>query len=118
MGADGFHEWFRSEGMMVDFSELVAPGAEPKDFEEYLDRYAARVGDLVNAYIPHGTHPDMDKYLYAPLLEFSRNGGKRCYHHCCLVFHCWSPDYHYKPFRNRPGYGSGRIVVDKLKSTI
>ena len=76
--------------MVVDFSELVAPGAQPKDFEEYLDRYAARVGDLVNAYIPHGTHPDMDKYLYTPLLEFSRNGGKRhrpliCFAACLAV---------------------------------
>ena len=62
---------------MVDFSELIEMGSEPENFEEYLDRYATRVGELVNAYIPKGSHPDMDKYLYTPMLEFSRNGGKR-----------------------------------------
>ena len=62
--------------MMVDFSELIEMGSEPENFEEYLDRYATRVGELVNAYIPKGSHPDMDKYLYTPMLEFSRNGGK------------------------------------------
>ena len=71
--------------MPIDFSELLAAGGEPRDFEEYLDRYAARVGDIVNAYIPKGTHPDMDKYLYAPLLEFSRNGGKRHRPLICFV---------------------------------
>lgn len=76
--------------MTIDFSELVNPGNEPKSFEEYLDRYAARVGDLVNGFIPKGSHPDMDKYLYAPLLEFSRNGGKRhrpliCFAACLAV---------------------------------
>lgn len=35
------------------------------------------MGDLVNSYIPRGTHPDMDKYLYDPLLSYSQNGGKR-----------------------------------------
>lgn len=49
----------------------------PQSFEEYLSAYADRVGDLVNNYIPHGTHPDMDRYLYDPLWEYSKNGGKR-----------------------------------------
>lgn len=49
----------------------------PASFEEYLDLYADRVGDLVNQYIPHGSHPDMNRYLYDPLLTYSRNGGKR-----------------------------------------
>ena len=49
----------------------------PKSFEDYLDLYADRVGDLVNSYIPEGTHPDMDRYLYDPLREYSENGGKR-----------------------------------------
>ena len=71
--------------MVPDFSELVAAGEELKSFEEYLDRYAARMGDLVNAYIPKGTHPDMDKYLYEPMLEFSRNGGKRHRPFICFV---------------------------------
>ena len=75
---------------MIDFSEIVTMGERPVDFEDYLDRYASRVGDVVNAYIPKGSHPDMDKYLYAPLLEFSRNGGKRhrpliCFMACMAV---------------------------------
>lgn len=49
----------------------------PVTFEEYLDEYASQVGDLVNTYIPRGTHPDMDRYLYAPLRSYSQNGGKR-----------------------------------------
>ena len=76
--------------MPIDLNELLSVGDKPQDFEEYLDRYAARVGDVVNGYIPKGTHPDMDKYLYAPLLEFSRNGGKRhrpliCFIACLAV---------------------------------
>lgn len=62
----------------------------PKTFEEYLDSYANTVGDLVNAYIPRGTHPDMDKYLYDPLFVYSQNGGKRhrpliCFAACLSV---------------------------------
>ena len=76
--------------MNIDFSELLVVGEQPVDFEDYLDRYANRVGDLVNAYIPKGSHPDMDKYLYTPMLEFSRNGGKRhrpliCFAACLAV---------------------------------
>ena len=71
--------------MPIDFNELLVTGEQPKDFEDYLDRYAPRVGDLVNAYIPKGTHPDMDKYLYTPLQKFSRNGGKRHRPLICFV---------------------------------
>lgn len=49
----------------------------PVTFEEYLERLAPLVGDLVNSYIPHSAHPDIDRYLYEPLLRFSQNGGKR-----------------------------------------
>lgn len=49
----------------------------PTTFEEYLACYADRVGDLVNEFIPHGSHPDMDRYLYTPWREYSQNGGKR-----------------------------------------
>ena len=31
----------------------------------------------MNEYIPRGSHPDMDRYLYDPLLDYSKNGGKR-----------------------------------------
>ena len=76
--------------MNIDFTELLSLDDQPADFEDYLDRYAQRVGDLVNAYIPKGTHPDMNKYLYTPWLEFSRNGGKRhrpliCFAACLAV---------------------------------
>ena len=76
---------------MIDFNELLITGSEDiQSFEDYLNRYADRVGDAINVYIPKGTHPDMDRYLYAPLLRFSRNGGKRhrpliCFAACMAV---------------------------------
>lgn len=62
----------------------------PTTFEEYLDSYANGVGDIINAYIPDGTHPDMDVYLYGPLKRYSENGGKRhrpliCFAACLAV---------------------------------
>ncbi|HAM16711.1 MAG TPA: polyprenyl synthetase [Eggerthellaceae bacterium] len=75
---------------MIDFEELLKPENRPTTFEEYLDRCAADVGSAVNAFIPKGSHPDMDRYLYTPMLEFSRNGGKRhrpliCFAACMAV---------------------------------
>ena len=76
---------------METISEILrSADAPPASFEEYLDRYADKVGDLVNEYIPRGTHPDMDRYLYDPLLSYSRNGGKRhrpliCFAACMAV---------------------------------
>lgn len=63
---------------------------QPTTFEEYLDCYANRVGGLINSYIPTGTHPDMDRYLYGPLRTYSDNGGKRhrpliCFAACLAV---------------------------------
>ena len=49
----------------------------PTSFEEYLEKYAQAVGEEVNTFIPRGTHEDMDRYLYDPLMEYSKNGGKR-----------------------------------------
>ena len=61
-----------------NINEIIAAVNEPpQTFEEYLNCYADQVGNLVNAYIPQGTHPDMDKYLYEPLRAYSQNGGKR-----------------------------------------
>lgn len=76
--------------MTFDFSELLLSGEKPQDFEKYLDRYAAGVGELVNDFIPHGSHPDMEAYLYEPLRAFSDNGGKRhrpliCFAACMAV---------------------------------
>ena len=63
---------------MNNINDIISAVEEPpKTFEEYLTCYADQVGDLVNSYIPHGTHPDMDRYLYEPLVAYSKNGGKR-----------------------------------------
>lgn len=69
---------------------MVGVKNPPQSFEEYLALYAEQVGDLVNSYIPQGTHPDMDRYLYDPLMAYSQNGGKRhrpliCYAACSAV---------------------------------
>ncbi len=63
---------------MDTINEIIA-GVEkpPTSFEEYLTCYANEVGALVNEYIPRGTHPDMNRYLYEPLFSYSQNGGKR-----------------------------------------
>ncbi len=57
------------------FVQGTSTGAE--SFEEYLERYASLVGEIVNEYLPRGSHPDMDRYLYDPLCTYSQNGGKR-----------------------------------------
>ncbi len=69
---------------------LESVDRQPTTFEEYLDCYANRVGSLINSYIPAGTHPDMDRYLYGPLRAYSDNGGKRhrpliCFAACLAV---------------------------------
>ena len=76
---------------MKNINEIIADVAEPpKTFEGYLMAYADQVGDLVNTYLPAGTHPDMDRYLYTPLKRYSENGGKRhrpliCFASCLAV---------------------------------
>ncbi|MBR0404073.1 MAG: polyprenyl synthetase family protein [Eggerthellaceae bacterium] len=62
---------------MVDFNELLIASDDIDSFEDYLERCADRVGDAVNSFIPRGSHPDMDRYLYTPLVHYSKNGGKR-----------------------------------------
>ena len=69
---------------------LTAAANPPASFEEYLIQNAKVVGDLVNSYIPSGDHPDMDTYLYGPLMKYSENGGKRhrpliCFAACVAV---------------------------------
>ncbi|WP_251177849.1 polyprenyl synthetase family protein [Adlercreutzia agrestimuris] len=49
----------------------------PESFASYLAYFADPVGDLVNTFIPQGSHPDMDRYLYDPLRSYSENAGKR-----------------------------------------
>ena len=76
---------------MNNINDIIAAVEKPPStFEEYLSLYAAQVGDLINEYIPVGTHPDMDRYLYEPLLAYSQNGGKRhrpliCFAACLAV---------------------------------
>ncbi len=63
---------------MKNINDIIADVTEPPEsFEKYLAAYANQVGDLVNEYLPTGTHPDMDRYLYDPLKKYSENGGKR-----------------------------------------
>ncbi len=76
---------------MNTIDEILA-GVEktPETFEEYLNCYADKVGELINSYIPRGAHPDMDRYLYDPLFAYSQNGGKRhrpliCFAACLAV---------------------------------
>lgn len=67
-----------TERRILNINEILASAqSTPHTFEEYLDCYADQVGVLVNEYIPSGSHPDMDRYLYAPLTAYSHNGGKR-----------------------------------------
>ena len=69
-----------SEETLENIREKLFENAATREsltFEEYLDEFAPSVGDLVNLYIPRGSHPDMNRYLYDPILEYSRNGGKR-----------------------------------------
>ena len=65
-------------------------------------RYADKVGDIINTFIPAGSHPDMDKYLYAPLMKYSQNGGKR---HRPLI--CVAAQIR---FEQRRRYGLGRCI--------
>ena len=50
---------------------------QPRNFEDYLNRFAAPVGELVGEYIAHASHPDLERYLYAPMRAFNENAGKR-----------------------------------------
>ena len=75
---------------MTDLRSILFNGKKPESFGEYLELYAPQVGELVNSFIPKGTHPDMDKYLYGPLLAYSQNSGKRhrpliCFAACVAV---------------------------------
>lgn len=46
-------------------------------FEKYLDEKVDDFNTYLKSFFSAGTHPDMDRYLYGPLSEFSENGGKR-----------------------------------------
>ena len=62
---------------MEQILKIMAGARIPETFEEYLDEHVQLASQLVSKFIPSGTHPDMDRYLYDPLKAFSENGGKR-----------------------------------------
>ena len=46
-------------------------------FEKYLNDKTAELDEYLASFFADGSHPDMTRYLYAPLSAFSENGGKR-----------------------------------------
>jgi geranylgeranyl diphosphate synthase, type I len=54
-------------------------------FELYLKRNSKRIDDYLAAFFADGTHPDMNRYLYAPLAQYSANAGKRHRPLICLL---------------------------------
>ena len=47
------------------------------DFEEFLTENADSLNEYILKAFNNGEHPDMDRYLYNLLTEYSANGGKR-----------------------------------------
>ncbi len=74
--ASAIRKWGSGQ-YMIDIDETLSSRGLPDSFEDYLGRYADVAGEAINAYIPQASHPDMDAFLYGPLTEYSRNGGKR-----------------------------------------
>jgi geranylgeranyl diphosphate synthase type I len=46
-------------------------------FELYLSRNAKRFDEYLATFFADGSHPDMTRYLYAPLARYTSNAGKR-----------------------------------------
>jgi geranylgeranyl diphosphate synthase type I len=46
-------------------------------FESYLNSNSKRMNKLVNDFFKPGSSPDLARYLYGPLADYSANGGKR-----------------------------------------
>lgn len=69
------------KNMFSDFEAYCASASSESStkslFETYLNMFADKAGEVINTFIPRGSHPDMDKYLYAPLMKYSSNAGKR-----------------------------------------
>lgn len=71
---------------MLSIAEMVRlHGDRLHNFSDYLDLGADHVGFVVNRYIPHSVHADINRYLYDPLMRFSENGGKRHRPLICLA---------------------------------
>lgn len=54
-------------------------------FELYLKRNSKKMDDYLATFFVDGTHPDMKRYLYGPLADFSANAGKRHRPLICLL---------------------------------
>ncbi len=54
-------------------------------FELYLKRNSKKFDSYLETFFSDGSHPDMQRYLYGPLAEFSRNAGKRHRPLICLL---------------------------------
>jgi geranylgeranyl diphosphate synthase type I len=54
-------------------------------FELYLNLNAKKFDDYLLNFFSNGSHPDMSRYLYAPLRQFSDNAGKRHRPLICLL---------------------------------
>jgi len=55
------------------------------DFENYLIDGARAFDNYLSTFFGDGTHPDMARYLYGPLRNFSENSGKRHRPLICLL---------------------------------
>jgi geranylgeranyl diphosphate synthase type I len=60
-------------------------GASVADFERYLIENARAFDNYLSTFFGDGSHPDMGRYLYVPLQEFSDNAGKRHRPLICLL---------------------------------
>lgn len=54
-------------------------------FEKFLTDKTADIDNYIAGFFGEGTHPDMWRYLYGPLSEFSNNAGKRHRPLICLL---------------------------------
>jgi len=54
-------------------------------FELYLKRNSRKIDDYLSSFFTDGTHPDMRRYLYGPLMAYSANAGKRHRPLICLL---------------------------------
>jgi geranylgeranyl diphosphate synthase type I len=55
------------------------------DFGDYLIESGRAFDNYLSTFFGDGTHPDMVRYLYGPLREFSENSGKRHRPLICLL---------------------------------
>lgn len=80
-----------SERDFPDINEIfMTHKGELTDFGSYLSLMGDYLGSVINSFIPHSDHEDINRYLYDPLSRYSANGGKRhrpliCFAACAAV---------------------------------